>query len=637
MILISRLPTYQNLEFNPYKFRFGQKNGTYKVSVKVSQHNFSTGKYNIHLYYQQSDGKTIGILATSTNVIIPKPSGELRIERKENSQNDYFDVIISNVSSPAGVKTIKIPIWSEENGQDDIKWYRADKQADGNYQLRVFVKDHKSYFGNYHVHLYYEQKNGQTVGVSSTKTNIDFPKPSGKLTIQNESSQLGSFEVVLSDVSAALAIDQVYLPIWTEENGQDDIKWYKADKQADGTYKTTVQISQHKNSYGPYKIHSYYRLSNGQMFGVTDTTVILNQQKAIINSKSTENNQQIFTISNIDSKVEKLQLAVWTSSKGQDDLTWYDAIRQENGSYQVVVPLKNHNFEKGQYNAHLYGGTQNQPNYLGQSGFAIETISALEPTTVNVLSVSPQQGILNVAVNEPLNSKKIKEIRIAAWSESNQSNLSWYVTTPTDSLTNTTINVSRHYFQTGNYTVHAYITYLDGSVTGFNLGSYYLQGPIGNLPKVLRLASDMIGVVGGSPEHRKLVDDYNSITPRPVGYLASYSDDWCDLFITTIFQRAGLSVLIGREVGVERHIQIFKTLGIWIEDGNITPKQGDIITFNWDSIVQPNDGFADHIGIVEYVDAGYIYTIEGNGNNQVVRRKYRVGHGNIRGFARPRY
>ncbi|MGZ7236637.1 GBS Bsp-like repeat-containing protein, partial [Streptococcus pyogenes] len=77
---------------------------------------------------------------------------------------------------------------------------------------------------------------------------------------------------------------------------------------------------------------------------------------------------------------------------------------------------------------------------------------------------------------------------------------------------------------------------------------------------------------------------------RPVGYLASYSDDWCDLFITTIFQRAGLSVLIGREVGVERHIQIFKTLGIWIEDGNITPKQGDIITFNWDSIVQPNDG-----------------------------------------------
>ena len=45
----------------------------------------------------------------------------------------------------------------------------------------------------------------------------------------------------------------------------------------------------------------------------------------------------------------------------------------------------------------------------------------------------------------------------------------------------------------------------------------------------------------------------------------------------------------------------------------------------------------DHIGIVESVSNGIIHTIEGNSNNQVRRNTYRIGHGNIRGFATPRY
>ena len=77
---------------------------------------------------------------------------------------------------------------------------------------------------------------------------------------------------------------------------------------------------------------------------------------------------------------------------------------------------------------------------------------------------------------------------------------------------------------------------------------------------------------------------------------------------------------------------------IWNEDGTTTPQSGDIITFNWDKDTQQNDGWADHIGIVERVENGWIHTIEGNSSNGVVRRNtYRVGHGNIRGFARPHY
>lgn len=59
--------------------------------------------------------------------------------------------------------------------------------------------------------------------------------------------------------------------------------------------------------------------------------------------------------------------------------------------------------------------------------------------------------------------------------------------------------------------------------------------------------------------------------------------------------------------------------------------------YNWDTSVQPNNGYSDHIGIVESVNGYTITVIEGNMNERVGRRNIRIGHGNIRGYARPRY
>ena len=53
-------------------------------------------------------------------------------------------------------------------------------------------------------------------------------------------------------------------------------------------------------------------------------------------------------------------------------------------------------------------------------------------------------------------------------------------------------------------------------------------------------------------------------------------------------------------------------MGIWIEDGTIVPKPGDIILYNWGQSYQPNNGYSDHIGFVESVSGGQITCIEGN-------------------------
>ena len=42
-----------------------------------------------------------------------------------------FDIVVSGIVAPEGLKTVYLPTWSEANGQDDVQWYTADRQADG--------------------------------------------------------------------------------------------------------------------------------------------------------------------------------------------------------------------------------------------------------------------------------------------------------------------------------------------------------------------------------------------------------------------------------------------------------------------------------------------------------------------------
>lgn len=155
---------------------------------------------------------------------------------------------------------------------------------------------------------------------------------------------------------------------------------------------------------------------------------------------------------------------------------------------------------------------------------------------------------------------------------------------------------------------------------------------------ILNAARGYIGCNEYDGSHKKIIDIYNSHKPLARGYAVQYGDQWCDTFVSAMFVKLNAVDLIGgTECGVEEHVKIFKNKGIWIEDGTITPKPGDIIVFNWGDNTQPNDGYSDHIGFVEKVSGGKITTIEGNYKDSVARRTLAVGHGNIRGYARPKY
>ena len=86
-------------------------------------------------------------------------------------------------------------------------------------------------------------------------------------------------------------------------------------------------------------------------------------------------------------------------------------------------------------------------------------------------------------------------------------------------------------------------------------------------------------------------------------------------------------------------VQWFKDRGQWA-DNTIEPVPGMIIFFDWDapgSSSGPQDGEADHTGIVEKVENGYVYTIEGNAGDSVKEKRYLVGYYEILGYGIPVY
>lgn len=154
---------------------------------------------------------------------------------------------------------------------------------------------------------------------------------------------------------------------------------------------------------------------------------------------------------------------------------------------------------------------------------------------------------------------------------------------------------------------------------------------------VLDVMRSWIGYSEANGKHKQIIDLYNSHKPLARGYAVKYSDEWCDTTVSAAAIKAGVVDLIGTECGCEQHVKIFQSMGIWMEDGTITPIPGDIILYNWDDATQPNDGYSDHIGYVESVSGRTITLIEGNKNEAVARREIPVGWGYIRGYARPKY
>ena len=208
-------------------------------------------------------------------VVIDNPKADLAITGLNNATGSY-DVVISNLIAPRGFKEVLVPTWSEKNGQDDIIWYKAAKQANGDYKVTVRSSNHKGDSGLYNSHVYLVDNDGKYIGLGGKQATLDITKTQGTLTIANNDKNRGTFDVLITNLTNPSGISGVVIPVWSEQNGQDDLVWHNATKQDDGSYKVTISASQHKWNSGKYIVHGYIVDVSGKNigFGATSADVV---------------------------------------------------------------------------------------------------------------------------------------------------------------------------------------------------------------------------------------------------------------------------------------------------------------------------------------------------------------------------
>ena len=203
------------------------------------------------------------------------PKADLAITGLNNATGSY-DFVISNLVAPRGFKEVLVPTWSEKNGQDDIIWYKAAKQSNGDYKVTVRSSNHKGDSGLYNSHVYLVDNDGKFIGLGGKQVTLDITKTQGTLTITNNDKNRGTFDVLITNLTNSSGISGVVIPVWSEQNGQDDLVWHNATKQEDGSYKVTISASQHKWNSGKYIVHGYIVDASGKNigFGATSADVV---------------------------------------------------------------------------------------------------------------------------------------------------------------------------------------------------------------------------------------------------------------------------------------------------------------------------------------------------------------------------
>lgn len=156
--------------------------------------------------------------------------------------------------------------------------------------------------------------------------------------------------------------------------------------------------------------------------------------------------------------------------------------------------------------------------------------------------------------------------------------------------------------------------------------------------KVVEQAAAWIGKKESDGTHKDIINLYNSHRPLARGYAVKYTDSWCATFVSAVAIKLGYFDIIPTECSCQKMIELFKKIGCWRENEDYTPKAGDIIFYDWqDDGKGDNQGWSDHVGIVEKVSGGKITVIEGNYDDAVKRRSISVNGKYIRGYGVPKY
>ena len=408
-----------------------QADGSWTCRVPLSNHG-STGTYFIHAYGNDKKNLVAHTTAYVEKLVQPEKPAMTAVL---SADGRYLDVTLTGRGD---LSRVWFPTWSQDNGQDDLRWYEAVKQTDGNWTCRVPLSNHGS-TGTYFIHAYGNDKKNLVAHTTAYVEKI--PGPEMKAALSADGRYLDVTLTGRSDLS------RVWFPTWSQDNGQDDLQWYEARKQADGSWTCRVPLSNH-GSTGTYFLHAY---GNDKKNLVAHTTAyvekLVQPEKPAMTAVLSADGRYLDVTLTGRGDLSRVWFPTWSAVNGQDDLRWYEAVKQADGSWTCRVPLANHK-NAGGYFLHAYGNDKR--NLVAHT--IVSVAQAVSPQVWTQLSADGRYMTVTLTGRSDLS-----RVWFPVWSAVNgQDDLQWYEAKKQSNGDWTyTVTLARHK-GAGTYFIHVY-------------------------------------------------------------------------------------------------------------------------------------------------------------------------------------
>ncbi len=379
----------------------------------------------------------------------------------------------SNISSTVLYTTIKNPSYAfivrKKTPENEFYEIQSDSVLNSN---RTAVSTSAEY--NYDSDYAYVSSNHLTI--VNNGNDISYEKNEAPVISNAKITNVSrSGYTVTCTVTDDNAVDRVLMPTWSENNGQDDLIWYTANRSGN-TYTIEVDMMNHNYDTGKINTDIYAYDDEGEYSKLElDTKIEENQAPVISDVKVINVTSDEYTVIckvTDDLEVVRVQMPTWTVNNGQDDIVWHEA-ELKNGVATFTVNRKDHNFEYGDYITHIYACDRE-----GLKGFSICSTVNLKERDINTSTKPIIKNVKISNINDSgytvtctvLSNNKITEVLFPTWTYKNeQDDLIWGVGQKLENEYTFRVNRSDHNYEFGTYVTHIYAYDEKGAVNNIEL------------------------------------------------------------------------------------------------------------------------------------------------------------------------
>lgn len=277
--------------------------------------------------------KVAALLCAAVSLCTPVlSSAEPESRQTSISASPMYDAMYQVVvEDAADASEVLVPTWTERNGQDDLVWYEAHKNADGAWSAEIDTSCHGG--GSMVSHAYAD-------GICVGGVTYEAPVPgwTGVLALPEAGS---AYKILISNLWVPAG---VRIAAWSAAYGQDDLAWYEARCNGSGVWSAEVDPARHGG--GDMICHVYG--GDRVVGGVTFTA------PAALPTARTEmqgGTRYDVVIENLWG-VSEVEVPTWGTAGGQDDIFCYRAVKTAPGTWRASINAASH--DEGTIESHVY-------------------------------------------------------------------------------------------------------------------------------------------------------------------------------------------------------------------------------------------------------------------------------------------